>query len=183
MKTLEGKCALITGGASGIGRATVLLFADEGAAVAIADIDDAAGMALTREIQASGGKAIYLHCDVTRAEDCQRAVEKTVEQLGGLDILFNNAGMIRRADVLGKTVTCVLAELVGQRLAVVRHAEALARIGGVKGLWLVARGARGKGPGVPPRTRHTERCRRSRPLPREPCGPLGIGNQPTHHRG
>lgn len=100
MKVLEGQCAIITGGASGIGRATVELFAQEGSAVAIADINDADGLSLAQNINNNGGKAIYLHCDVTRAEDCQGVVQETVEQLGGLDILFNNVGMIRRADVV-----------------------------------------------------------------------------------
>ncbi len=100
MKALNGKRAIITGGASGIGRATAELFVEEGAAVAIADINDAAGAELVEEIRGNGGKAIYLHCDVTRAEDCRRAVQKTIDQLGGLDILFNNAGVIRRADVV-----------------------------------------------------------------------------------
>jgi NAD(P)-dependent dehydrogenase (short-subunit alcohol dehydrogenase family) len=101
MNTLEGKRAIITGGASGIGRATAKLFSEEGAAVAIADLNDADGLALADQIGDNGGKAIYLHCDVTNADDCQQAVETTVEELGGLDILFNNAGIIRRADVLG----------------------------------------------------------------------------------
>ncbi len=100
MKGFEGKCAIITGAASGIGRATAELFAQEGAAVAIADINDVDGLALVQEILNTGGKAIYLHCDVTLGEDCQRAVKETVEQLGALDILFNNAGVIRRADVV-----------------------------------------------------------------------------------
>jgi NAD(P)-dependent dehydrogenase (short-subunit alcohol dehydrogenase family) len=100
MNSLKGKRAIITGGASGIGRATAELFVEEGAAIAIADINDAAGAALVEEIRNNGGKAIYLHCDVTRAEDCQRAVQQAIDQLGGLDILFNNAGVIRRADVV-----------------------------------------------------------------------------------
>jgi NAD(P)-dependent dehydrogenase (short-subunit alcohol dehydrogenase family) len=100
MKALIGKRAIITGGASGIGRATAELFVGEGAAVAIADINDADGAVLVEEMRNNGGKAIYLHCDVTRAEDCRRAVQTTIDRLGGLDILFNNAGMIRRADVV-----------------------------------------------------------------------------------
>ncbi len=100
MKALNGKCAIITGGASGIGRATAELFVEEGAAVAIVDINDAGGVALVEEMRDNGGKAIYVHCDVTRAEDCRRAVQRTIDQLGGLDILFNNAGVIRRADVV-----------------------------------------------------------------------------------
>jgi NAD(P)-dependent dehydrogenase (short-subunit alcohol dehydrogenase family) len=100
MNILKGKRVIVTGGASGIGRATAQLFAREGAEVAIADINDLAGQALTREIQADGGKALFIHCDVTSAEDCRQAVQTTVDKLGGLDILFNNAGTIRRADVV-----------------------------------------------------------------------------------
>jgi NAD(P)-dependent dehydrogenase (short-subunit alcohol dehydrogenase family) len=100
MNVLKGKKAIITGGASGIGRATAQLFAREGASVAIVDVNDSAGQDLARDIQVEGGEAIFIHCDVTRAEDCQRAVQTTVDQLGGLDILFNNAGTIRRADVV-----------------------------------------------------------------------------------
>jgi NAD(P)-dependent dehydrogenase (short-subunit alcohol dehydrogenase family) len=100
MNTLKGKRVIVTGGASGIGRATVQLFAREGAEVAIVDINDLDGQALTREIQADGGKAIFIHCDVTSAEDCKQALQTTVDELGGLDILFNNAGAIRRADVV-----------------------------------------------------------------------------------
>jgi NAD(P)-dependent dehydrogenase (short-subunit alcohol dehydrogenase family) len=100
MGRLTGKRALITGGASGIGRATVLLFAHEGAVVAVADIDEDGGRAIVREIASGGGRATFVRCDVTRDEDCRLAVERTVEELGGLDILFNNAGIIRRASVL-----------------------------------------------------------------------------------
>lgn len=103
MNMLKDKIALITGGASGIGRATALLFAREGAAVAIADIDAQAGEAVAREIETAGGKSLFIACDVTRAADCQHAVEATVAAFGGLDILFNNAGIIRRADVLTTT--------------------------------------------------------------------------------
>jgi NAD(P)-dependent dehydrogenase (short-subunit alcohol dehydrogenase family) len=98
---LGGKRALITGGASGIGRATALLFGREGAAVAVADLDEAGAQAVARQIEAEGGRALALRCDVSRAADCQRAVQATVDAFGGLDILFNNAGIIRRADVVG----------------------------------------------------------------------------------
>jgi NAD(P)-dependent dehydrogenase (short-subunit alcohol dehydrogenase family) len=100
MGILNNKCALITGGASGIGRATAELFAKEGAAVVITDINTELGKQVEHEIQQAGGKAVFVACDVTRAEDCQHAVQVAVEQFGRLDILFNNAGMIRRADVL-----------------------------------------------------------------------------------
>ena len=97
---LAGKVALITGGASGIGRATALLFAHEGAAVSVVDLDQVGGRAVAHEIVNEGGQAIFVPCDVSQAADCQRAVQQTVEEFGGLDILFNNAGIIRRASVL-----------------------------------------------------------------------------------
>jgi NAD(P)-dependent dehydrogenase (short-subunit alcohol dehydrogenase family) len=92
MDILKGKIAIITGGASGIGRATARLFAQEGAAVVIADIDEASGKSVAREIESSGGQALFVACDVTRAEDCRRAVDAAVTAFGGVDILFNNAG-------------------------------------------------------------------------------------------
>lgn len=96
---LLGKTALITGGASGIGRATALPFAREGATVAIADLNEPAGQELVKEIKADGGKALFEPADVTRAADCQRVVERTVREFGGVQILLNNAGIIRRASV------------------------------------------------------------------------------------
>jgi short-subunit dehydrogenase involved in D-alanine esterification of teichoic acids len=101
MKKLAGKSALITGGASGIGRATALLFAQEGAAVALADLNEQGAQDAAGLIESAGGKAIYIRCDVRSASDCQVAVRTVVETFGGLDILFNNAGAIRRADVVG----------------------------------------------------------------------------------
>lgn len=103
MGRLSGKRALITGAASGIGRATALLFAREGAAVAVVDVDEMGGQAVVQTILDEGGQAIFVRCDVTRAADCQRAVQETVDRLGGLDILFNNAGIIRRATVIDTT--------------------------------------------------------------------------------
>lgn len=103
MNALSGKATLITGGASGIGRATASLFAQEGAAVAVADVNEKQGRIVVQEIETQGGRALFVPCDVTRAEDCRRAVETTLEQFGQLNILFNNAGIIRRADVVETT--------------------------------------------------------------------------------
>jgi len=97
---LHGKVALITGGASGIGQATSLLFARESAAVAVVDVKEPAGKAVAQMIVDEGGKAIFVCADVTQTADCQLSVQQTVEQLGKLDILFNNAGIIQRASVL-----------------------------------------------------------------------------------
>ena len=97
--TLTGKIALITGAAHGIGRATASLFAREGAAVAIADISEA-GHSVAEEIVRAGGKAIFEQADVTRSVDCRRVAERTFQRFGSINILFNNAGIIRRASVL-----------------------------------------------------------------------------------
>src|SRR5580698_7130995 len=99
-KVLVGKVALITGGASGIGRASALLFAREGASVAVVDLDPQAGEAVVQEIVRAGGKAIFERADVTQADECQRTVRRTVSELGGIHVLFNNAGIIRRASVV-----------------------------------------------------------------------------------
>ena len=97
---LAGKVALITGGASGIGRAAALLFAREGAAVAILDVKAKEGEAVAKEIAAAGHRGLLISCDVTRAAECRAAVERTVREFDGLHILFNNAGIIRRATVV-----------------------------------------------------------------------------------
>ena len=97
---VAGKVALITGGASGIGRATALLFAREGAAIALADLNADEGQRVADEIIKAGGRAFIEPMDVTRAADCRRLVEHAIRELGRIDILFNNAGIIRRATVL-----------------------------------------------------------------------------------
>ena len=98
--SLEGKVAVITGAASGIGRAASLLFAREGAAVALVDLNDTAGGEIAREIRTAGGRAFFECADVTSAADCRHVVERTRAEFAALDILFNNAGIIRRASVL-----------------------------------------------------------------------------------
>ncbi len=100
MGILEGKRALITGGASGIGKATALLFAKEGAAVSVADRDTALGQETVQEIEGQKGQALFVATDVTRAQDCKRAVQQTVARFGGLDVLLNNAGIIIRRSVV-----------------------------------------------------------------------------------
>lgn len=101
---LAGRVALVTGGGSGIGRATSLLFSQEGASVAVVDVDEAAAAATVEEIHAGGGKAIAVTADVSSEEDAQAAIERTMREFGALHILFNNAGIIRRASVLDTTI-------------------------------------------------------------------------------
>jgi NAD(P)-dependent dehydrogenase (short-subunit alcohol dehydrogenase family) len=93
MQELSGKVALITGGSTGIGLASAELFARQGTAVVIADVNTPAAEAAVAEIRAAGGQASYVNTDVSRPEDCERMVEYTVDQYGRLDFAFNNAGI------------------------------------------------------------------------------------------
>jgi NAD(P)-dependent dehydrogenase (short-subunit alcohol dehydrogenase family) len=97
---LLGKVAVITGAASGIGRATALLFSGEGASIVMADVNADAGKRVADEITQSGGRAFFEAIDVTSAADCRRMIEHAIPKFGRIDILFNNAGIIRRATVL-----------------------------------------------------------------------------------
>lgn len=87
---LEGKVALVTGGAAGIGEAIVRLFREHGAKVCIADVNDAAGQQLRDSL---GGDVMFVHCDVTVEEEVSRAVDAAAERFGALDIMVNNAGI------------------------------------------------------------------------------------------
>ncbi|GFP90018.1 secoisolariciresinol dehydrogenase, partial [Phtheirospermum japonicum] len=89
---LEGKVALITGGASGIGEYTAKLFSKHGAKVAIADIQDELGHSVVKSI--GPNNSTFIHCDVTNEDHVQNAVDKAVSTYGKLDIMFNNAGIV-----------------------------------------------------------------------------------------
>jgi NAD(P)-dependent dehydrogenase (short-subunit alcohol dehydrogenase family) len=93
MSMLAGKSALVTGGASGIGRAIALAYAREGASVIIADIDDVQGVATVRRIEQRGGRALYRHADASRADDHEALVAAASNAFGRLDIACNNAGI------------------------------------------------------------------------------------------
>lgn len=90
---LKNKVALITGGTSGIGSATALVFAREGASVAITGRNSERGERVVQDITNDGGKAVFIKSDVQLADDCRQAVEKTLAHFGKVDVLFNNAGV------------------------------------------------------------------------------------------
>ena len=98
MSRLEGKVALITGGAGGIGRQTAILFAKEGAKVVVTDVNDAGGQETIDLVKAHCADAVYMHADVSKAKDCEAMVALAEESFGGLDILFNNAGIMHGDD-------------------------------------------------------------------------------------
>lgn len=100
MNELIDKVAIITGGASGIGKATAELFAEEGARVVILDVNKEAGLSTINQIRANGGISLFIECDVTNAAQCARAVDEILRTFGRIDILFNCAGIIRRSTVV-----------------------------------------------------------------------------------
>ncbi|HTP09913.1 MAG TPA: glucose 1-dehydrogenase [Anaerolineae bacterium] len=100
------KVAIVTGGSSGIGRATAVSFAQEGARVAIFDRDVAGGQQTVEEIQASGGTAIFVQTDVSVAQDVEAAMKRTVEGFDRLDVIFNGAGLSGRKWGDGPAADC-----------------------------------------------------------------------------
>ncbi len=97
---LQNKVALITGGTSGIGEATALLFANEGARIAITGRSAERGNKIVEKIKRNGGQAIFIKTDVSIAQDCRNALDQTIAEFGRLDILFNNAGVFFAHDVV-----------------------------------------------------------------------------------
>lgn len=97
---LDGKVAVVTGGASGIGEGTVRRFHAEGARVVIADVRDCVGEELAGEL---GERAVYLHTDVSREEDVAAVVDAAVDRFGALDVMFNNAGILGAVGPIDRT--------------------------------------------------------------------------------
>jgi NAD(P)-dependent dehydrogenase (short-subunit alcohol dehydrogenase family) len=135
MSRFDGKVAFVTGATSGIGRATALAFAREGASVVVADIaadgvEETAGL-----IEQAGGQALAVACDVTRADDIGAALDATVERFGSLDIAFNNAGIeqaIKPAHEIGDDEwdRLVAVNLRGAFVAMKHEIELMLRHGG-----------------------------------------------------
>ena len=100
MNRLEGKTALITGAASGIGMETAKLFASEGAKVLVVDVNDSEGEQTAAAIRDSGGEALYQHADVSSSAESETMIRKAEEKFGALHIIFNNAGIMDSRDVM-----------------------------------------------------------------------------------
>jgi NAD(P)-dependent dehydrogenase (short-subunit alcohol dehydrogenase family) len=96
---LQGKVAIITGAATGIGRATALLFAREGASVVVADINEYDAQRTVADIEDQGADARFVQTDVSQAEDMQALMERAAEEMGGIDVIVNNAGAQRSGAV------------------------------------------------------------------------------------
>jgi 3-oxoacyl-[acyl-carrier protein] reductase len=90
---LSNKVALITGGGSGMGQASAVLFAEEGAKIAVVDIDGKGGQQTVEMVKRKRGDAIFIETDISKASDVERMIKTTVDHFGRVDILFNNAGL------------------------------------------------------------------------------------------
>ena len=168
MKRFEDRTALVTGGGSGIGRASCLRLAAEGATVVAADIDSDAGMETVRRIKAEGGRARFVRTDVCLAGDCERVVAETVRAFGRLDVLLTAAGVGSGGTVVD-TEEAYWDEVVGLDLRAVYLSSKFAipamqergggavvhvsSIGGLRGDWGGAAFSAAKG-GVINLTRH-----------------------------
>jgi NAD(P)-dependent dehydrogenase (short-subunit alcohol dehydrogenase family) len=98
--SLEGKVAMVTGAASGIGRGIAIRLAEMGAAVAVLDVNDEGGLETVARVTAEKGRGIFVKCDVRSGAECRNAVERTIASFGKIDILCNNAGIAIRKDVV-----------------------------------------------------------------------------------
>jgi NAD(P)-dependent dehydrogenase (short-subunit alcohol dehydrogenase family) len=95
---LKDKVALITGAGGGIGRESALLFSKEGAAIVAVDVNDEGGNETVAMVKSQGGRAVYVHADVSQAADCEQMVAAAEKEFGKLNVLFNNAGIMHHSD-------------------------------------------------------------------------------------
>jgi NAD(P)-dependent dehydrogenase (short-subunit alcohol dehydrogenase family) len=136
MKTrFDGKCVLVTGAGSGIGRATALAFAAEGARLVLSDVDETSGRATVAAAEAQGAEAEFVRTDVSRAVDCAAMVDRAVARFGRLDVAFNNAGInIKAAPIAdideSEWQRIVAINLTGVFLCMKHEIAAMKRTGG-----------------------------------------------------
>lgn len=104
MKKLENKVAIITGGAAGIGKATAIRFANEGATVVVWDLDEAKGKAVEKELHEIGVKAVFEKVNTADYQEIEKAAERVFKQFGSIDVLINNAGITRDSTLKKMTV-------------------------------------------------------------------------------
>jgi NAD(P)-dependent dehydrogenase (short-subunit alcohol dehydrogenase family) len=150
---LEGRVALVTGGASGIGRAAALRLAREGASVVVADLDEAAGAETVSRIEAEGhsGSALFVRCDVTREEEVRAAVKRAGERYGALQVLITCAGILQGAfqpveELALETFERVLSVNVLGTFLFCKHATPLLEASGSGVVLCVASGGGVRGP-------------------------------------
>lgn len=151
MPRLESRVAIVTGAARGIGEAIARVFAAEGAAVVVADVDEIAGKETAARLAGQGARAIFSRCDVGRREDAERCIQHAIDEYGRVDVLVNNAGIARdspihrmtddqwfdvlRVDLYGVFVMTQLASrsMVAQKFGRIVNVSSLAGISGVLG--------------------------------------------------
>jgi NAD(P)-dependent dehydrogenase (short-subunit alcohol dehydrogenase family) len=98
--SLEGKVAMVTGAASGIGRGIAIRLAEMGASVAVLDVNEEGGLETVASVTAGKGRGVFVKCDVRNGVECRNAVDRTIVSFGKIDILCNNAGIVIRKDVV-----------------------------------------------------------------------------------
>ena len=131
--TMSSKRALVTGAASGMGRATAELFAAEGTRVVLVDIDGGAVERVAQALRGSSAEAVAVACDVASSADVKRAIDTAVDSFGGLDVVVNCAGVIRRASVVETTEQewdRVMAVNIGSVFLTGKHAVPVMAAGG-----------------------------------------------------